>query len=221
MNKHVFTVVFAAATLLSMASKYGKLDHAITVKFQEHSENTEIAGILSALDASQVTATLYADSLDATYYAIWMVERNGNDSKRTKIGYKLIEPDSTKVTFTALPKDSLNAVFSLIRLSSGSPSVTASVSTGYHILIGCDYEWEFSKNDTIPLVGYSAGIHRKYDFGNGQILDGFDICGLRFSKVKPYDWQEEYGLQDYIYFEAIPIKEKSDYCPQKATAVKP
>lgn len=74
---------------------------------------------------------------------------------------------------------------------------------------------------SLTINNRTIRIHRKYDFGNGQILDGFDICGLRFSKVKPYDWQEEYSLQDYIYFEAIPIKEKSDYRPQKMTAAKP
>lgn len=62
----------------------------ITVKFQEYSENPEIAGILRALDASQVTATLRADSLDATYHELWMVECKGSgflppDGKRNTI----------------------------------------------------------------------------------------------------------------------------------------
>ena len=51
----------------------------ITTRFKESAENPEIAGILKALDASQVTATLYADSLDATYYEIWMVECCGRE----------------------------------------------------------------------------------------------------------------------------------------------
>lgn len=206
-NRSILIIVFAAATLFSMAAGHGKPNHTVTVKFKEYTENTEIASILSLLDASQVKATLYADSIDASYYEIWMVEQSDNDSKRTKIGYKLIEPDSTQIIFTSLPKDSLNAVFSLSRLSSGAPRVTASIVTANHLLIGCDYEWEFSKNDTIPLVVYSTGIHRKYDLGNGQILDGFDICGLRYSKVRPSNWKEEYGLSDYLYFEAIPVKE--------------
>ncbi|MDE6697456.1 MAG: hypothetical protein K2K25_11300, partial [Muribaculaceae bacterium] len=190
----------------SMAAISEKPNDVITVNFKEHAENPEVAGILKALDASQVTATLYADSLKAKYYEIWMVECSGNENKRTKIGYKLIESDSTSITFTAIPKDSINVSFSFLPISSGIPRMTASIATDNHFLIGCDYGWEFNKNDTIPLVGYSDGIHKKFDFGNGQILEGFDICGLRFSKVKPLHWKEEYGLSDYIYFEAIPTK---------------
>lgn len=207
MNKYIFTIVLIAATYLPMAAANEKPHDAITVSFKEYTENTEIAGILKALDASQVTATLYADSLKAKYYEIWMVECSGRENKRTKIGYKLIEPDSTKITFTAIPKDSINVSFSFMRISSGASRMTASVVTDNHILIGCDYGWKLNINDTIPLVGYSDGIHKKLDFGNGQIFEGLDICGLRFSKVKPLNWKEEYGLSDYIYFEAIPIKE--------------
>lgn len=177
----------------------------ISVNFQEHSENDEIAGILSALDASQVAVTLYADSSEVKNYEIWMVERCGSDLNRRKIGYKQMKPDSTKITFTAIPKDSLNVDFSFIRLS-GIPRIKVTVPAVNHLLIGCDYKWKFSENDTIPLVAYATGIVKKFDFGNGQILDGFDICGLRFSKVKPYDWKEKYGLDDYIYFEAVPVK---------------
>ena len=209
MNKSFVTIVFLVATLLSMGAISEKPDYAITLKFQEHSENLEIAGILKALDASQVTATLYADSLKAKYYEIWMVECSGSENKRTKIGYKKIEPDSTKITFTAVPKDSTNVAFSFMRLSSGVPRMTASVETDYHILIGCDYEWKFHMNDTIPLVGYSDGIHHKIKLGNGQILEGLDICGLRFSKIHPSKWKEEYNLSDYLFFEAIPVKEMS------------
>lgn len=143
----------------------------ITLKFQEHSENPEIAGILKALDASQVTATLYADSLKAKYYEIWMVECSDGENKSRKIGYKLIESDSTKITFTAIPKDSINVAFSFMRISPGAPRMTASIVTDNHILIGCDYGWKFNMNDTIPLVGFSDGIHHKIDLGNGQILE--------------------------------------------------
>ncbi|MDE6380235.1 MAG: hypothetical protein K2L11_07160 [Muribaculaceae bacterium] len=206
-NKSIITIALIAATYLSMAAASEKPYDAITVNFKEYTENPEFAGILKALDASQVTATLYADSLDATHYEIWMVECSGRENKRTKIGYKLIEPDSTKITFTAVPKDSINVSFSFMRISSGAPRMTASIATDNHILIGCDYGWEFNQNDTIPLVEYSDGIHKEFDFGNGQILEGLDICGLRFSKVNPLKWKEDYGLSDYLYFEAIPVKE--------------
>ena len=206
MRKKIFYLL--TICICGCLSMFSQTD-TITLNFQEHSENPEIAGILKALDASQVTATLYADSLKAKYYEIWMVECSGRENKRTKIGYKRIEPDSTKITFTAVPKDSMNVAFSFMRLSAGIQRITASVVTDNHILIGCDYGWNFNKNDTIPLVGYSDGIHHKVNLGNGQILDGLDICGLRFSKIQPSKWKEEYNLSDYVYFEAIPVKEMS------------
>ncbi len=196
-----FCLLFMAMFIISFAK------HPISVSFKEHIENEEIAGILTLLDASQVTATLYSDSLDAKYYEIWMVERTGGECKRTKLGYKNIEQDSTKITFTAVAKDSLNAIISLVHISAGNPRVNIKIPTANRMLIGCDYEWTFEENDTIPLVGYATGIPQKFDLGNGSTFEGFYICGLRFSKVSPYKWKEEYDLSDYLYFEAIPVKE--------------
>lgn len=183
----------------------------ISVGFKEHIEDEEIAGILQLLDASQVTATLYADSLDAKFYEIWMVERSENESNRTKLGYKKIEPDSTKITFTGFAKDSLNAIISLVHISAGNPRVEVKFPTSHHMLIGCDYEWKFAETDTIPLVGYATGIPVKYDLGNGNIVDAYHVCGIRFSKVNPSKWKDEYDLSDYLYFEAVPVKEMNLY----------
>ena len=82
-----------------------------------------------------------------------------------------------------------------------------SLPTANHMLIGCDFKWILNENDTIPLVSYATGIPMKYDLGNGEAVDSFYICGLRFSKIHPFKWKEEYNLSDYLYFEAIPVKE--------------
>lgn len=199
--RKIFCILFIAVSLVTLAKR------PISVNFKEHVENEEIAGILKLLDASQVTAMLHTDSMDATYHEIWMVERSESKIKRTKLGYKQIEPDSTKITFTAVAKDSLNAIISLVHLSAGSPRIDVSIPTANHMLIGCDYEWEFEESDTIPLVGYATGIPIKYNLGDGNIIDAFHICGLRFSKISPSKWKDEYDLPDYLYFEAVPVKE--------------
>ena len=49
----------------------------------------------------------------------------------------------------------------------------------------------------------------KYTLRNGGAVDAFYVCGLRFSKIDPSRWKEEYNLSDYLYFEAIPVKEMS------------
>ncbi len=183
------------------------------VRLKESSDNLEIAGILKLLDASQVTVTIYADSTDAKFYEIWMVERKAEGMSRKKIGYTIIEPDSTKITFTSLAKDSLEASTSIMRLTGGgAPRVNVNNYGTNLMLFGCDYDWKFSENDTIPLVGYAAGIPRKFDLGGGRIVEAYDICGLRFSKVAPYNWKEEFNIPDYLYFEAVPVKEMNpDY----------
>ncbi len=65
MGKYISAIIFSFASLLSMAATSENLDSAITIRFQEFPESEEVAGILNVMDASQVTATLYADSLEA------------------------------------------------------------------------------------------------------------------------------------------------------------
>lgn len=198
MKKYI-CMLFAAMFFIASAKQ------PITVKYKENNENKEIAGILSALDAYQVTCTLYADSTDAKFYELWMVKQTGNKTERTKTGYKYIETDSTKIVFTSIAKDSLNVIISVTE----NPRMTVSIPTTNQLLIGCDYEWDFNENDTIPLVAYATGVPTKYDMGDGRILEGFNICGLRFSKVPPSQWGEKYNITDYLYFEAVPVKEIS------------
>lgn len=202
MRKLVFVLL-----LFVLAVTFAK--NPITVKFQESPESMEVAGLLELLDASQVTATLYSDSLDARHYEIWMVEHKDGNVNRTRVGYRLIEPDSTKLTFTAIAKDSLNAYISIVYINGAKQRETVSLSTTHHMLIGCDYEWNFNENDTIPLVSYATGIPMKYTLGNGEVVDAFHVCGLRYSKIHPSRWKDEYNLSDYLYFEAIPVKEMS------------
>ena len=177
----------------------------ITVKFKERTDNVEVAGILGVLDAYQVTTTLYADSIDAEFYAIWMVKCKGDEKERTLIGYNYIAPDSTTFSITTMPIDSLNLAVYVSHCSSLRRIVA--IPTSNRLLVSCNFEWDFSPTDTIPLVAYTTGIPKKYDLGNGNEIESWDICGLRYSKVPPLEWQKKYDLPDYIYFEAIPTKE--------------
>lgn len=197
--KKLFVCLCLSLVLVSFAK------NPITVKFKESSENPEISGILGALDAYQVTATLYADSLEAKYYSLWMVTCKGDESQRKLIGYYPIMSDSTKITITTMNRDSLNLVIHAGRIS-GCPRNNISIPTKGHLLIACKYDWNFGENDTIPLMGYSKGIPKKFKIGNNT-FDGFDICGLRFSKIHPFQWKEKFNLSDYLYLEAIPVKE--------------
>lgn len=81
------------------------------------------------------------------------------------------------------------------------------IPTAHHMLIGCNFKKEYAKTDTIPLVGYSTGIPKRFDLGNGEITEGWDICGVRYSGINPAMWGQHFGFTDYVYFEAVAVKE--------------
>lgn len=61
----------------------------------------------------------------------------------------------------------------------------------------------YSTSDTIPLMAYSQGYKRTYNF-NGKKVTSYDICGVRFSKKHPAEWGKEFGIDKYLWFELIP-----------------
>lgn len=196
--RKIFFVVFAVVCLAGFAKG------PITVTQNERSDNPEIVGLLGVLGAYQTVATIYADTVDAKYYEVWMVVCDGPETERTKMSYVPIQRDSTQIIVTALPKDSMtvaiyvNGVYKFVQ--------DVHIPTYQHLLIGCEFGWEFNDTDTIPLMAYSTGIEGKIRI-NGEIYDSYDICGIRYSKVHPSGWKEKYNLPGYIYFEAVLVKE--------------
>lgn len=80
-----------------------------------------------------------------------------------------------------------------------------SIPTGNCLLIDCRHDDGYERSDAIPLMAYSPGIHRNFDMGDGKVLEGFDICGLRYSQVHPSEWHERFKIPAYVYFEVIPV----------------
>ena len=133
-----------------------------------------------------------------------MTCQKGDETLRELLGYCGINPDSanTSITITAMAKDSLNVLICL-----GSNRKTVNIPTDAHALVGCDFNWTFNETDTIPLMAYTTGIPQQFKI-DGKLFKGYNICGLRYSKLHPSNWKEKYNdLPDFIYFEAIPIKE--------------
>ena len=176
----------------------------VTVNVKEGSDNTEVQSFLELFDAGVATVTIYADSIDAAYYAIWMVQQTGNRSARRFMGYKYVTPDSTRFSITTMPKDSATVIVNVSNCS-GAHRQTVAVPTAEHMLVACHFGREYCAADTIPLVAYTTGIPTKFDLGDGKTADGWYICGLRDSNVHPSQWKDRYHLPDYLYFEAIPV----------------
>ena len=120
--KKWIVIVFISLFTVALAK------NPITVKYNESSDNPEIRGILGALDAYQVTSTLYADSLDAKYYSLWMVICKGEKNQRRLMGYYPIQTDSTVIMLTAVPKDSTNVVIYVDRIN-GAPRYQVNIPT--------------------------------------------------------------------------------------------
>lgn len=198
MRKFMFFVL-ASVVLISFASR------PVKVSFEETPDDIRLRGLLGLLDVSQVTATIHADSTDAKYYEIWMVNCRGDERKRRLMGFSFITPDSTNICFSAQPKDSSTLY---LHIAPGvGPRYEVDVPTFNRLLVACDYDWEFNDRDTIPLMGYTTGIPGKVKAGNGEVFESWDICGIRYSKKNPSEWHRLYGIGDYLYFEAVPVKE--------------
>lgn len=174
-----------------------------TVKVTEGSDNPEIENLLSLLEASQATATIFADSIDARFYAIWMVNCSGDSTRRSLAGYVPVRPDSTRIFIAAMAKDSLT-----VQINVGKSSrQKVVIPTSAHSLIGCGNVRTYHEVDTIPLMAYTTGIPMKQRLGEGRVVDAFYVCGVRDSKEHPSRWKELYKLPDFLYFEAIPVKQ--------------
>ncbi len=198
MKKLVFAMAVVSALVV------GAKESSVTVKMTEGSDNPEIENLLSLMDASQATATIYADSLDAKFYAVWMTNYSGDEATRILVGYVPVEPDSTRITISAMAKDSLNVKVNIVGSSRQTVSLPA---TSSHSLVGCGSERIYNTCDTIPLMAYTTGIPTKYRLGNGDMIDAFYVCGIRDTKEHPSRWKQLYRLPDFLYFEAIPVKD--------------
>lgn len=177
----------------------------IRVELKEGSEDIQMRGLLGALGASQVTANIFTDSIDARFFAIWMVNCKDEEKERTLIGYHYITPDSTTLTITTLPKDSMH--LAIFVCDAGFLREPLQIDTKDCLLISCKSDRDYVQSDTIPIAAYTKGIVQKIDLGNGKVMENSDLCGLRYSNVHPSEWHKEFKLQSYIYFEAIPVKE--------------
>ncbi|MBD5252553.1 MAG: hypothetical protein HDS49_05940 [Bacteroides sp.] len=175
----------------------------VTVKIAEGSENPEIESLLGLLDASQAVATIVADSIDAPLYAVWMVNYSGDEPTRKLAGYVPVQPDSTRIFIAAMAKDSLTVQIN-IRNSSRQ---RVSIPTASHSLIGCGGERTYNNVDTIPLMAYTTGIPTKRRLADGNEVEAFYFCGIRDTKEHPSRWKKLYNLPEFLYFEAIPVKQ--------------
>ncbi len=178
----------------------------ITVNSKEFSNNPEIEGILGVLGANQTTATIFADSIEAKYYAIWMIVCNDEETYRQHVTDVPVRPDSTQIVITCMPKDSTAVA---VYVNGPGFNHIVNLHTSNHLLVGCKFGWTFNESDTIPLMAYTSGIVMRARI-NGKIVEGEDICGLRYSKVHPSQWKSKFNIPRYIYFEAIPVKEPTD-----------
>lgn len=55
--------------------------------------------------------------------------------------------------------------------------------------------------DTIPVMAFSPGKTLEFSLPDGQIVRGMHYCSVRDGHLAPSEWHEQFGLQDYIWFE--------------------
>ena len=194
--KKLFALLLAAMSLTMMATGPD------TLTFRQN-DNTEISGILGVLNACQITADVHDDSISAKYYELSAVTVIDGHETRERLGIINTSPDSTSICITVMATDSASAMVYVMPHSTTRKKI--SVPTDNCLLIDCCHDEGYERGDTITLMAYSPGIRRKFDLGDGKVVDAFDICGLRYSQVHPSEWHERFKIPSYVYFEAIPV----------------
>ncbi len=200
---HVFRITLLFA-VLATSWAVSVSQNKISTSFPNNTD-LEYRGLLGVLNTSQQSVTIHYKGDDYKYYELYMtVNREGICSK-TFMGFVRMDKDSTTICFTALAADSTLCKIYI------TPEVrqvcNVELPIGQSLLIECVNADGYSIGDTIPLMAYSPGISKQFDFGNGTKTNVYDICGLRDSKVHPARWHETFNIANYIYFEAVPVKE--------------
>lgn len=194
------TIIAIAVLLPSILSAQSRIETRFNQKFND----LQFMGLLGVIDACQVTATIYADSIDAKFYELWMVKNNKGAETRSLFGFIPVQPDSTDICITVMAIDSLCAKVCVTPVGSGSRKVM--MPTYQCLLIECVNKTGYAVGDTIPLMAYSTGHFTKRSI-NGNVFDAMDVCGVRFSGIHPSKWYEKFNIKDFIYFEVVPVKE--------------
>ena len=193
----------AISAIMLLSIIIGNAQATANISFKD-CDDPSVASMLRALNGYQIKATIKGTNPDARFYELWLVKNHEGQLSRKLYGFIPAGTDSTEIVFTSIPSDSLNAYISTY------PPVamrhTMHLPTASCILIECVKEGGYAPEDTIPLVAYSTGKPTKYDLGNGAVVNGFDICGVRYSGTHPSQWHIKFGIRDCYYMEAIPAK---------------
>ena len=192
------------AMLTMMISAISSAQNPVKTSFRQN-DDMQLSGLLGLLDACQITATIHYDDNDARYYELWLVEQHNGKTTRHILGFAPVMPDSTSICVTTMAADS--ATVNVYVTPSNTRRLACSIPTGNALLIECHNEKGYEYGDTIPLMAYSTGHMKKYDLGNGNMVDSFDICGVRYSGLHPSQWQSKFNITNSLYIEAVPVKE--------------
>ena len=171
----------------------------------DSSDDPAAISLLYALDACQVKATIKGGEPETKFFELWLVKNNLGQLSRELYGFIPAKADSTDIVFTSVVADSLTAYLSTF------PTVcrrrTMNLPTANCLLIECVNEEGYALGDTIPLVTFSSGKRTRINLGNGAMTEGFDVCGVRYSGIHPSLWNSEFGIGEFYYVEAVPVKE--------------
>lgn len=174
----------------------------VSVSFN-NSDNPSVVSMLRAFDGSQIKATIRGGNNDVKFYELWLVKNHEDCISKKLYGFIPACMDSTDIVFTSIASDSLSAYIS----TSATTRCAMKLPTASCMLIEVIKDEGYAQGDTIPLVAYSTGKPTKYDLGQGNVVEGFDICGVRYSGIHPSQWYIRFGIRDCYYIEAVPVKE--------------
>lgn len=181
-----------------------------TVSYENDLEKTSIVDLMNLMNIQNIEIKI--ENRDFKNKKILLEEvscQNGEFENKILNDFMPLnfDTDTIKIRFLSVPLNN-DSVKILLKTPIFELKLTERIPTFNSLLIEMKGKSVYNDCDTIPLLIYSTGIPKKFEF-NGGTAYSYDICGLRDSEISPYEFHKEFGLQDYIFFNLI-LKEKTD-----------
>lgn len=175
----------------------------ITVRF-EYPEDDYVLYLNRFLNIGMIKTEIIGDSLANKCYDIDLVVcRNGEFEKvnlTENINF-ISSSDTISFYFISQPlsQDKVKMEF----YGSLGHKEEIEIDTRNALLIEPENNAGYSYEENIPIMTFSPGIIQELEI-NGKVLQGMDVCGIRYSEIQPSQWHDKFGIKNYLYFELVP-----------------
>lgn len=133
-------------------------------------------------------------------YTLNIVQSIDGKEERRPLGSYTCPSDTLRFHFATQPVGT-DSVQVIIPQPIGLECKLAITNADQCILMETYPEDGLTTADVIPVIAFSPGKTLEFQLPDGQVVRGMHYCSVRDGHLNPFKWHEEFGLQDYIWFE--------------------